>query len=103
IDLFLPIFLELLTRKWSAPEKRKVLQKAKFYGFFLRQFGNLLVLQAAYRHPKLRSFVDKDVLKNLLEKTLHFLHTLSPISPSLAQDVLILKDAASKLDFLINT
>ncbi|KAK6359731.1 hypothetical protein TWF696_000871 [Orbilia brochopaga] len=69
------------------------------FGTAHAQFGNLLVLQAAYKHPMLNRFVDKDILRDLLLKTIHFLHTLSPISPSLREDVMILEDARSKLDY----
>ncbi|KAF3923255.1 hypothetical protein ABW21_db0201104 [Orbilia brochopaga] len=69
------------------------------FGTAHAQFGNLLVLQAAYKHPMLNRFVDKDTLRDLLNKTIHFLQTLSPISPSLGQDVVILEDARSKLDY----
>ena len=67
------------------------------------QFGNLLVLQAAYHHSRLRSMVDREVLKSLVESTVHFLDTLSPISPALAQDAIILQDSARKLGFEVNT
>lgn len=69
------------------------------FGTAHAQFGNLLVLQAAYKHPMLKQFVDGETLRDLLWKTINFLRSLAPISPSLAQDVLILEDAASKLDF----
>ncbi|EWC46563.1 hypothetical protein DRE_04286 [Drechslerella stenobrocha 248] len=82
---------------FDAMSNRPIL--TNIFGTAHAQFGNLLVLQAASRHPKLKQFVDKEVLRGLFIKTIRFLRTLSPISPSLAQDVVILEDASSKLDF----
>ena len=56
-----------------------------------RQFGNLLVLQAASRHPVLRDLVPQDRLNHLLNKTIMFLRNLSPISPTLRFDARILE------------
>lgn len=56
-----------------------------------RQFGNLLVLQAAYRHPILRDLVPREKLTHLLTKTIVFLRNLSPISPTLRYDAEILE------------
>ncbi|KAK6360604.1 hypothetical protein TWF730_006741 [Orbilia blumenaviensis] len=82
---------------FDANSNRPIL--TNIFGTAHAQFGNLLVLQAAYRHPKLREFVDRATLGDLLDKTIRFLHTLAPISPSLNLDARILEDASSKLDF----
>lgn len=55
-----------------------------------RQFGNLLVLQAAHRHHLLRDLVPREKLNVLLTKTIVFLRNLSPISPTLKFDAAIL-------------
>ncbi|KAF3169811.1 hypothetical protein TWF225_004694 [Orbilia oligospora] len=83
---------------FDATENRPIL--TNIFGTAHAQFGNLLVLQAAYKHPKLREFVNRATLGDLLDKTIRFLHTLAPISPSLALDAQILEDASSKLDFI---
>ncbi|KAK6505102.1 hypothetical protein TWF481_007024 [Arthrobotrys musiformis] len=82
---------------FDANHNRPIL--TNIFGTAHAQFGNLLVLQAAYRHPKLREFVNRATLGDLLEKTIGFLHTLAPISPSLALDAQILEEASTKLDF----
>lgn len=56
-----------------------------------RQFGNLLVLQAASRHPVLRDLIPQDRLSHLLTETITFLRSLSPISPTLKFDATILE------------
>ncbi|EPS37909.1 hypothetical protein H072_8333 [Dactylellina haptotyla CBS 200.50] len=86
---------------FDAERNRPILTSV--FGTAHAQFGNMLVLQAAYKHPKLREFVNRGELQMLLDKTILFLRTLAPISPSLAQDVQILQDAASKLDFYHTT
>ena len=68
-------------------------------GFATRQFGNLLMLQAAYQSPALRPMVPGEVLANLIAKTIHWFRTLMPISPALRRDCQILENAAAKLDF----
>ena len=68
-----------------------------------RQFGNLLVLQAASQSPTLKSMVPPHVLAELFQKTIYWLQTLSPISSALRHDAQILENAAAKLDFQIST
>ena len=68
-----------------------------------RQFGNLLVLQAAYRSQLLRPIVHPDDLKYLMEETIQFLKHLTPISPALCIDAAILESSMKTLDFHQNT
>ncbi|KAH0566193.1 hypothetical protein GP486_000407 [Trichoglossum hirsutum] len=63
------------------------------------QFGNLLVLQAAYRSELLRETVNADDLKYLMEKTIQFFKHLSPISPTLRIDANILESSMKTLKF----
>jgi len=43
--------------------------------------------------------ISAHTLSDLLAKTIHWLYTLVPISPALHRDVMILQNAAQKLDF----
>ncbi|CUS09213.1 unnamed protein product [Tuber aestivum] len=72
------------------------------FGTAHAQFGNLLVLQAAYQSPALKSMVPQHLLAELFRKTIHWLQTLSPISSALKHDAHILENAAAKLDFQIS-
>lgn len=63
------------------------------------QFGNLLVLQAAYQSPALKNMIAPQVLCDLITKTIRWLQTLAPISSALRKDAQILENAASKLDY----
>jgi len=56
----------------------------------VRQFGNILVL-AATSKSSLRFLVPAEQLKHLFDRTINFLHSLHPISSTLAQDALILE------------
>ncbi|KAH0563168.1 hypothetical protein GP486_002265 [Trichoglossum hirsutum] len=69
------------------------------FGTAHAQFGNLLVLQAAYRSPLLRSLVHPDDLKYLMEEAIQLFEKLSPISPTLRIDAAILKSSMNTLDF----
>ncbi|KAG0131492.1 hypothetical protein HOY82DRAFT_608088 [Tuber indicum] len=73
------------------------------FGTAHAQFGNLLVLQAAYQSPSLKSMIPQPLLAELFQKTIHWLQTLSPISSALKHDAQILENAAAKLDFQIST
>jgi hypothetical protein len=68
-----------------------------------RQFGNLLVLQAAYRSQLLRPIVRPADLKYLMEETIQFFRHLAPISPTLEIDAQILESSMKTLDFNQNT
>lgn len=70
---------------------------------YYRQFGNLLVLQAASQSPTLKNMIPQHVLAELFQKTIYWLQTLSPISSALRHDAQILENAAAKLDFQIST
>ena len=58
------------------------------------------MLQAAYRSPSLRRLVGGGVLGELFARTIHWFRTLTPISPPLRRDAVILENAAAKLDFV---
>ncbi|KAF2213644.1 hypothetical protein CERZMDRAFT_120850 [Cercospora zeae-maydis SCOH1-5] len=55
------------------------------------QFGNMLVLCAAYRSSYIRPMVSEVKLKKLMERTIRFLRCLAPISPTCAADCGILE------------
>ncbi|KAF2763949.1 hypothetical protein EJ03DRAFT_283087 [Teratosphaeria nubilosa] len=61
------------------------------------QFGNMLVLSATYYSNALRSLVDPDRFRRLLERTIGFLRKLSPISPTCAIDCSILEKIHKKI------
>ena len=67
-----------------------------------RQFGNMLVLAAAYQSPRLREFVDRERLEELLLRTIRVLSDHKEISPTLSKDAEILevirKSLPSSLD-----
>ncbi|KAL7272549.1 hypothetical protein RUND412_004639 [Rhizina undulata] len=73
------------------------------FGTAHAQFGNLLVLQAAYQSPSLKNMISPQTLRDLINKTVHWLHTLAPISDALRKDAAILENAASKLDFKLHS
>jgi hypothetical protein len=56
-----------------------------------RQFGNMLVLSAAWRTHDLRRFIDQDRFQELLDRTIGFLSKLSSISPTCRDDCKILE------------
>lgn len=62
-----------------------------------RQFGNMLLLAATYQ-SWLRELVPLAEFNALLDRTINFLRTLAPISPSLTWDTRILE----KVRLLIN-
>lgn len=68
------------------------------FSFLLRQFGNMLVLSAAYNSP-LRPLVDGDKLLSLLDRTIKFLAQNRYISPSLRRDADILSSIKRKMFF----
>ncbi|KAI9787488.1 MAG: hypothetical protein M1839_000017 [Geoglossum umbratile] len=69
------------------------------FGTAHAQFGNLLVLQAAYRSQLLRPIVRPDDLRYLMEETIQFFRHLAPISPTLETDAQILESSMKTLDF----
>ncbi|KAI5807562.1 hypothetical protein DFH27DRAFT_546792 [Peziza echinospora] len=73
------------------------------FGTAHAQFGNLLVLSAAYRSNELKHLVPSHILSSLFSKTIFFLRTLSPISAALRKDLQILENTAIKLDLKIDT
>ena len=73
---------------------------AKLVFIIYSQWGNLLVLQAAYRDPLLSHLIDGKELKLLLTKTLEFLKMHAQPSSSLALDVKILEYAGQQTGLL---
>jgi hypothetical protein len=60
----------------------------------------LLVLQAAYKDPILKQFVDVAILKDLLEKTISFLKLVAKPSSALYTDLRILQHTGGELGLL---
>jgi hypothetical protein len=56
-----------------------------------RQFGNMLVLSAAWHTFFLRKLIDRDRFQELLDRTIGFLSKLSSISPTCRDDCKILR------------
>ncbi|PFH62617.1 hypothetical protein XA68_12869 [Ophiocordyceps unilateralis] len=61
------------------------------FGTAHAQWGNLLVLAAAYKDPDLRSMVDEDLLQTLFTRTIQFLRQSATVTSSLALDMHILE------------
>ncbi|KAK4614344.1 uncharacterized protein CLAFUR5_09229 [Fulvia fulva] len=55
------------------------------------QFGNMLVLSAAYESPLLGTWVPQERFQQLMQRTITFLRRLAPISPTSAADCGILE------------
>jgi hypothetical protein len=62
------------------------------YADMYSQFGNMLVLTAAYYNKDLNSLVRTERLKKLLTRTIGFLKNLAPISPTAKLDAHILEE-----------
>ena len=62
-----------------------------------------MILQAAYQSPALRSLMPRngDMLGELLRKTIHWFQTLTPISPPVRKDAVILESVAHKVGFVL--
>lgn len=69
--------------------------------FLNSQFGNLLVLQAAYHSPVLRPLINPQLLAQLIDKTIYWFRTLAATIPVLHSDAEILRNTSSKLDFAL--
>ena len=55
------------------------------------QFGNMLVLSAAYKSKTLGQYVERGKLSHLFDRTIKMLGDLAPISQTLAKDCFILQ------------
>jgi hypothetical protein len=55
------------------------------------QWGNLLVLSAAFKDPVLHQFVDEKLLRNLCDKTIRLLRQSATETSSLRTDMRILE------------
>lgn len=85
---------------FSASSHRPVITNV--FGTAHAQFGNLLVLSAAFLCPTLKHLIPSQLLHELFSKTIFFLRTLSPISAALGQDLLILEHTAAKLELKLD-
>jgi hypothetical protein len=70
-------------------DKRPIITNV--FGTAHAQWGNLLVLSAAYRDPVLSKFIDEDLLKTLFHRTIAFLRQSSTATSSLRIDLGILE------------
>lgn len=61
------------------------------------QFGNMLVLAAAYNHGKLKHYVPEEKLRSLLDRTIAFLNYHAPISQTCKIDSRILERIRQRL------
>ncbi|KAH7326067.1 hypothetical protein B0I35DRAFT_125234 [Stachybotrys elegans] len=61
------------------------------FGTAHAQWGNLLVLSAAFRDPILHQYVDEPLLRTLFDKTISFLHQSATATSSLRIDKCILE------------
>ncbi|KAF8418428.1 hypothetical protein EV426DRAFT_707572 [Tirmania nivea] len=85
---------------FSASSHRPIITNV--FGTAHAQFGNLLVLSAAFLCPTLKHLIPSQLLHELYSKTIFFLRTLSPISAALKQDLLILEHTAAKLELKLD-
>lgn len=65
------------------------------------QFGNMLVLSAAYKSKTLGQYVERGKLSHLFDRTIKMLGDLAPISQTLAKDCFILQ-CLRKVVFEVN-
>ncbi|OBS17242.1 hypothetical protein FPOA_12269, partial [Fusarium poae] len=61
------------------------------FGTAHAQWGNLLVLSAAFRDPVLHTFVDEELLRTLFHKTIQFLRQSATATSALRTDMHILE------------
>ncbi|KAJ3453294.1 hypothetical protein MRS44_017541 [Fusarium solani] len=76
-------------------EKRPIITNV--FGTAHAQWGNLLVLSAAFKDPVLHSYVDEQLLRILFHKTILFLQQSAAATSSLRTDMHILKGLQSDL------
>lgn len=67
------------------------------FGTLHAQWGNLLVLSAAFRDPVLHPFVEEDLLRHLFLRTIGFLRQAATATSTLRVDMLILEGLQSDL------
>ena len=81
------MFLALRTRKPPPVAPACRLAVADFHS----QWGNLLVLSAAFKDPVLHEYVDEELLRTLFHKTIAFLRQSATTTSSLRIDMHILE------------
>ncbi|GKU15239.1 unnamed protein product, partial [Fusarium langsethiae] len=70
-------------------DKRPII--TNIFGTAHAQWGNLLVLSAAFRDPVLHSYVDEELLQTLFHKTIKFLRQPATATSALRTDMRILE------------
>ncbi|CAG7560487.1 unnamed protein product [Fusarium equiseti] len=70
-------------------DKRPII--TNIFGTAHAQWGNLLVLSAAFRDPVLHSYVDEELLRTLFHKTIQFLRQSATATSALRTDMHILE------------
>ncbi|KJZ79625.1 hypothetical protein HIM_01094 [Hirsutella minnesotensis 3608] len=70
-------------------ERRPIITNV--FGTAHAQWGNLLVLAAAYKDPVLHSMIDEELLQMLFARTIHFLRQSATATSSLRVDMIILE------------
>ncbi|KAF4469740.1 hypothetical protein FALBO_3361 [Fusarium albosuccineum] len=70
---------------------------ANVFGTAHAQWGNLLVLSAAFKDPVLSEYVDEELLRTLFRKTIQFLQQSATTTSSLRTDMHILEGLQSDL------
>ncbi|KAM0360229.1 hypothetical protein ACHAO7_012141 [Fusarium culmorum] len=70
-------------------DKRPII--TNIFGTAHAQWGNLLVLSAAFRDPVLHSYVDEELLRILFHKTIQFLRQSATATSALRTDMHILE------------
>ncbi|KKY25262.1 putative c6 zinc finger domain-containing protein [Phaeomoniella chlamydospora] len=67
------------------------------FGTLHAQFGNMLILAAAYQSPRLKAYVDRHELERLMRRTIKILEEHKDVSPTLREDALILEQIQGNL------
>ncbi|EXA29710.1 hypothetical protein FOVG_18824 [Fusarium oxysporum f. sp. pisi HDV247] len=70
-------------------DKRPIITNV--FGTAHAQWGNLLILSAAFRDPILRTYVDEELLRTLFHKTIQFLRQSATATSALLTDMHILE------------
>jgi hypothetical protein len=70
-------------------DKRPII--TNIFGTAHAQWGNLLVLSAAFRDPVLHTYVDEELLRTLFHKTIQFLRQSATATSALRNDLHILE------------
>ncbi|TVY47926.1 hypothetical protein LOCC1_G001631 [Lachnellula occidentalis] len=89
------------TAFWGLGDPGKVrIIVTNIWGTAHAQWGNVLTLLAVYKDPILRKFINKDTLRELLEKTISFLKLYAQPSSALYIDFRILEETGASLKLI---